>query len=77
VHLQDLAERASGFSGAQLAGVVRAAAAYALERAAMDGYRQPDRIKVTKEDFDRGLCDVVPGQQGGEPSSPASAGFEI
>ncbi|KAG5189080.1 P-loop containing nucleoside triphosphate hydrolase protein [Tribonema minus] len=58
--LTELAERTEGFSGAELAGVVRAAAAYALERAAMTGYKDAGSIKVTLQDFERGLNDVAP-----------------
>lgn len=58
--INDLASRTVGFSGAELAGVVRAAAAYSLERASMNNFRDAKDAKVTKDDFERGLKDVEP-----------------
>ncbi|KAG5179418.1 P-loop containing nucleoside triphosphate hydrolase protein [Tribonema minus] len=94
--LQGLAERTEGFSGAELAGMARAAAAYALDslstlaltdpcapllaaarrRAALGRYWDVDAARVTADDFERGLQDVMPtttlgGSGGGSSSSSA------
>ena len=69
--LEELAEKCEGYSGAALAGVARAAASHALERA-VNRYSQPlngnsDGIAggksimdclVTHEDFDEAVADV-------------------
>jgi SpoVK/Ycf46/Vps4 family AAA+-type ATPase len=57
---QQMAAQTEGFSGAELAGIVRAAAAYALDRASQRGFSNAAAAKVTLDDFDRGLRDVAP-----------------
>lgn len=58
--ISSLAAVTDGFTGAELAGLVRAAASYALERAVSGGDRTSAaaNCKVTAEDFGRGLADV-------------------
>jgi vesicle-fusing ATPase len=62
--LETLAEECDGFSGASLAGVARAAASHALERAVeefaqdTEGASLMQDCVVTKEDFDCALQDV-------------------
>lgn len=58
--ISSLAAVTDGFTGAELAGLVRAAASYALERAVIGGDRASAaaKCKVTVEDFGRGLADV-------------------
>jgi vesicle-fusing ATPase len=62
--LQTLAEECDGFSGASLAGVARAAASHALERAVEAFTEHTDSSSllqdcvVTKEDFDCAMQDV-------------------
>jgi vesicle-fusing ATPase len=62
--LETLAEECDGFSGASLAGVARAAASHALERAVEDFTQHTESASlmqdcvVTKEDFDCALQDV-------------------
>ena len=59
--VSSLAAVTNGFTGAELAGLVRAAASYALERAVRGGDRAKAArdCKVTAEDFGRGLADVT------------------
>eukprot|EP00953_Heterococcus_sp_UTEX-ZZ885_P039405 20198-Heterococcus_DN1.PRE.1 len=57
---KQMAAQTEGFSGAELAGIVRAAAAYALDRASQCGFSNAAAAKVTLDDFDRGLRDVTP-----------------
>lgn len=60
-----LAATTNGFTGAELAGLVRAAASYALERAVSGGVDEGGgnsnalECRVTAIDFDRGLADVT------------------
>ena len=69
--LKKLAEKCDGFSGASLAGVARAAASHALERAVEDfsEHISEDRsllqeCVVTTEDFDSAVNDVL--ESGGD-----------
>lgn len=68
--LEDIAKKCEGFSGAALAGVARAAASHALERAVNDfsehangSSGQPTNsimdCLVTREDFDCAVEDVL------------------
>lgn len=60
--LSSLASVTEGFTGAELAGLVRAAASYALERAVgggSDNGAVAAECRVTAEDFGRGLADVL------------------
>lgn len=59
--VSSLAAVTDGFSGAELAGLVRAAASYALERAVGGGAGASEAAgcRVTAEDFGRGLADVT------------------
>lgn len=60
--LSSLASVTEGFTGAELAGLVRAAASYALERAVgggSDNGAAAAECRVTAEDFGRGLADVL------------------
>ena len=59
--LVSLAEQSEGFSGASLAGVARAAASHALERA-VEHFQEMsllDSCVVTVEDFESALADVM------------------
>jgi SpoVK/Ycf46/Vps4 family AAA+-type ATPase len=59
--LESLAEACNGFTGASLAGVVRAAASHALERVVEAAARQEGRILdcvVTVEDLESAVADV-------------------
>lgn len=63
--VSSLASVTDGFTGAELAGLVRAAASYALERAVgaaaegSNGGNVAAECRVTAEDFGRGLSDVL------------------
>ena len=68
--LMKLAEETDNFSGAMLAGVARAAASHALERAVCDfadsGKSVGNGCVVTVEDFELAIEDVLQGNSGKE-----------
>lgn len=66
--VSSLAAVTDGFTGAELAGLVRAAASYALERAVSGGGvwgNGARECRVTVEDFGRGLADVSRSKSSG------------
>lgn len=71
--VSSLAAVTDGFTGAELAGLVRAAASYALERAVSggggDGGSGARGCRVTAEDFGQGLADVSRSKSSGERPS--------
>ncbi len=62
ISLSELAANTSRFSGAEIAGVVRAAASYALDRfqSSEKGAVEDASILVTLDDFQRAIVAVVP-----------------
>lgn len=72
--VSSLAAVTDGFTGAELAGLVRAAASYALERAVGGGAGAGEAAgcRVTAEDFGRGLADVTRSKS--SAGSPMSGG---
>eukprot|EP00767_Chilomastix_cuspidata_P004247 gnl/Chilomastix_cuspidata/438.p1 GENE.gnl/Chilomastix_cuspidata/438~~gnl/Chilomastix_cuspidata/438.p1 ORF type:complete len:809 (+),score=213.63 gnl/Chilomastix_cuspidata/438:158-2584(+) len=64
VDLADLARRSKNYSGAEISGVCRSAASYALNRLVSvteSGAKvDADKILVTPEDFEHGLVEVPP-----------------
>lgn len=72
--VSSLAAATGGFTGADLAGLVRAAASYALERAVSGGSGGTAGCRVTAEDFDRGLSDVTRSKYSAERSVEGETG---
>jgi vesicle-fusing ATPase len=65
VHLDDIAAKTKNYSGAELEGVVKSAASFALNRQVSDINNLQkkidyDKIKVTKIDFEQALTEVKP-----------------
>ncbi|GMY37356.1 vesicle-fusing ATPase-like [Fagus crenata] len=64
VNLQELAARTKNYSGAELEGIVKSAASYALNRQlSLDDLTKPvdeESIKVTMDDFLNALHEVIP-----------------
>ena len=61
VDVSDLAANTTRFSGAEIAGVVRAAASYALERSQLDSTSFSDgSILVTSQDFQKAILAINP-----------------
>lgn len=56
VSIEELAANSSHFSGAEIAGIVRAASSYALDRHLELG----EVVRVTRDDFKRALHDIRP-----------------
>lgn len=72
--VSSLAAATEGFTGAELAGLVRAAASYALERAVgSGGGGGAAGCRVTSEDFDRGLADVTRSKSSADQSKKGGA----
>ncbi|CBJ33219.1 AAA ATpase [Ectocarpus siliculosus] len=74
--VSSLAAATGGFTGAELAGLVRAAASYALERAVGGGGGSEATAagcRVTAEDFGRGLADVTRSKSSAHASAPGGA----
>lgn len=74
--VSSLAAATDGFTGAELAGLVRAAASYALERAVGGGGGSEAAAagcRVTAEDFGRGLADVTRSKSSADVSAPGGA----
>jgi len=57
-----LAEQTEHFSGAELAGLVRSAASFALGRAAVGGAADVGGVRVDKADFEAALSEVRPAR---------------
>lgn len=75
--VSSLAAVTDGFTGAELAGLVRAAASYALERAVGSaGESEAAGCRVTAEDFGRGLADVTRSKSSAGKSASGGAGDE-
>ena len=78
--VSSLAAVSDGFTGAELAGLVRAAASYALERAVGGGSGDGNAstaaaaCRVTAEDFGRGLADVTRSKSPSERPPPPLQG---
>ncbi len=60
VNLEDLADRAHGFVGADIKGLCQTAAFRALQRQVPNLSQIPDDLQVTKTDFDEALTQVHP-----------------
>ncbi|CAM9901125.1 unnamed protein product, partial [Scytosiphon promiscuus] len=72
--VSSLAAATEGFTGAELAGLVRAAASYALERAVGGGGGGGAAgCRVTSEDFARGLADVTRSKSSADQSKKGGA----
>ena len=64
--LELLATKTDGMSGASLAGVARAAASRALERAVFDMADHMNDCLVTQDDFENAIKDVLESARGGD-----------
>ena len=60
VDLSDLAANTTRFSGAEIAGVVRAAASYALERSQVGNTSDDGVVLVTAHDFQKAILAINP-----------------
>lgn len=64
--LERLAIEADGMSGASLAGMARAAASHALERAVFEMSDRIDECLVTEDDFEQAIKDVMESARAGD-----------
>lgn len=75
--LEEIAKKCDGYSGAALAGVARAAASHALERAVSEFSEHANGSMmdclVTKEDFESAVSDVLTSTDNSDHSEELDA----
>lgn len=75
--LEDIAEQCKGYSGAALAGVARAAASHALERAVNTFSEHANGSMmdclVTREDFESAVADVLTSMDNSDHSEESDS----